>query len=518
MVLPPVTPRPDKLPLNDPNFSWDRFESFCLDFISQIPGVKNCHRYGTQGDSQKGIDVYAELTNGVTWAFQCKQYEKYTENKAKEVIQKATYPADRYILLLSCEATAKVRDAVSGSPNWDVWDVQDISQRVRNLPQDVAYRLINTHFGSTWSKEFLGLAESTEFISLNKCHDETSILLKKIQKAFEKDLATLNKNSGHPNGIALSKLAHLAIEEEGDFDVAIEAFMSLLRLAHEIRDKGLTGYVSGEKDASKLVIQPVNTTLQSANITNSATKVLKLFAKTDYELLRKANEKARLYSLIGDAQFSQLSNYSQIPHGSFGAVNTIWNSTCLELYLAGMELEAKEITRLMYNTLLGLAFVIHQRGISCPEAPKVMHKTISGERWIAPDQHKDLLPIISLANAIATLPIELFSYALEGFRYFTGIMPLQKISDTGKKLMDELEVVRRWAVIPGLAVVCGISLETQQDLETFNNELQAVHVSGNEISIKLVEYLLAERSLALKEDAWIGFDPSKVVNKLLSFS
>ncbi|MBD2001650.1 MULTISPECIES: hypothetical protein, partial [Cyanophyceae] len=139
-------------------------------------------------------------------------------------------------------------------------------------------------------------------------------------------------------------------------------------------------------------------------------------------------------------------------------------------------------------------------------------------RWVAPEQHKDLLPILSLANAIATLPIELFSYAIEYFQYFTGIMPLQNISDKGKNLEDELEAIRRWAVIPGLAVVCGISLKTQQDLEGFNNELQAVHTSGNQISVKLVEDLLGERTLALKKEAWIGFDPLQIVNTLLSRS
>jgi hypothetical protein len=518
MLLPPVSPRPDRLPLNDSNFSWDRFESFCLDFISKLPEVKNCHRYGTQGDYQKGIDIFADLENGKRWAFQCKQYEKYTESKARETIQKATYHADRYILLLSCEATTKVRDVVDNASNWDMWDVQDICQKIRNFPQENAYRLINTHFGAIWSKKFLGLAESTEFISRNESNKEKSLLSRKIRDAFEKDLFTLENSSGRINGIALSKLAHLAVQEEGDFDSAIEAFMSLLRLAHGIREKGLTGYVSGEKDASKLVIQPVSTTLQSANITNSAIKVLKLFAQTDYGLLRQANERARLYALIGDSQFFQLSNYTEIPHGSFGAISTIWNATCLELYALGMELEAKEITRLMYDTLLGLSFVVHARGIPLPEPPKTIYKTISDERWVAPDQHKNLLPILSLANAIATLPIELFSYAIESFRYFTGIMPLQNISERGKNLADELEAIRRWAVIPGLAVVCGISLKTQQDLEAFNNELQAVHTSGNQISVKLVEYLLGERTLALKENAWIGFEPLQIVNTLLSRS
>jgi hypothetical protein len=109
MVLPPVTPRPNQLPLNDPNWSWDRFEAFCLDLISQFAEVKNCHRYGKGGDFQRGIDIFADLDNGGRWVFQCKRYKKYTEGQAQKAIQTTTYPGNRYILLLSCEATSASR-------------------------------------------------------------------------------------------------------------------------------------------------------------------------------------------------------------------------------------------------------------------------------------------------------------------------------------------------------------------------------------------------------------------------
>ena len=42
----PVTPYPEFLPLDDPNLPWDRFEAFCEDLISRLPGVKETHRYG----------------------------------------------------------------------------------------------------------------------------------------------------------------------------------------------------------------------------------------------------------------------------------------------------------------------------------------------------------------------------------------------------------------------------------------------------------------------------------------
>jgi hypothetical protein len=170
MVRPPVTLPPDQLPLNDHNFSWKRFQTFCCDFISQLPGVKKyqSHVYGKDGDAQKGIDIFADLENGERWVFQCKQYEKYYPCYVKEAIDKATYQANRYILLLSCEATTSVRNEVDKHKhlNWYLWDVVDTSRIVRyELPQDVARRLIQYHFGAAWRKEFLGLAGLITFVS-----------------------------------------------------------------------------------------------------------------------------------------------------------------------------------------------------------------------------------------------------------------------------------------------------------------------------------------------------------------
>jgi hypothetical protein len=56
---PPLAPRLECLPLAD--LAWDAFEAFCCDLISKLPGVRACHRYGTHGDTQLGIDLFAEI-------------------------------------------------------------------------------------------------------------------------------------------------------------------------------------------------------------------------------------------------------------------------------------------------------------------------------------------------------------------------------------------------------------------------------------------------------------------------
>ncbi|MDE0197367.1 MAG: hypothetical protein OXK78_04175 [Caldilineaceae bacterium] len=154
---PPVTPYPEVLPLNDPNLPWERFEAFCVEFVSRLPGVKEAHRYGGQGSPQKGIDIIAYLDNGEKWAFQCKQKQTFSKADATKAIQATSHEADRFILTLSRQATSRVRDACDSYPDWDVWDIDDISRKVREMEMHSSARLVETHFGPSWRKAFLGL-------------------------------------------------------------------------------------------------------------------------------------------------------------------------------------------------------------------------------------------------------------------------------------------------------------------------------------------------------------------------
>ena len=157
VVPPPVTYSPELLPLGDPNLPWEQFEAFCEGLISRLPDVKETHRYGRRGSNQRGIDIFADFENGERWAFQCRQWKRFTKTDATRAIQNTSYPADRFILMLSLGATTGVRDACNDHASWDVWDLGDISRRVHQLSMHSAVRLVETHFGPAWRKEFLGL-------------------------------------------------------------------------------------------------------------------------------------------------------------------------------------------------------------------------------------------------------------------------------------------------------------------------------------------------------------------------
>ena len=111
-TLPPVVPFPEFLPLDNPNLPWDRFEAFCEELISRLPGVKETHRYGRRGIDQKGIDIFADLDTGERWAFQCKQWQNFAKTDATNAIQNTSYSADRYILMLSRQATSTTTTAL----------------------------------------------------------------------------------------------------------------------------------------------------------------------------------------------------------------------------------------------------------------------------------------------------------------------------------------------------------------------------------------------------------------------
>lgn len=165
LVSPPTSTRPEKLPLGVPTFSWTQFEAFCRDFVEKLDGMDKCTHYGTQGSSQKGIDLFAKSKDGQQWAFQCKQVRKFTAGDLKKAVSKTTYRAGKYVLLVSCEVGSEVREALVRRKKWDLWDVRDISQKVRGLDRAKSAALVERHFGPDWRKLFLGLSPLSPFLS-----------------------------------------------------------------------------------------------------------------------------------------------------------------------------------------------------------------------------------------------------------------------------------------------------------------------------------------------------------------
>ena len=151
-IKPPVQTHLQDLPFNE--LSWEQFEALCAALVQASPLTTDCHLYGVQGDYQQGIDIIATQrgTEGdEIWAYQCKRYKEYTPGRLKEAMDKMTYPADYYVLMLSIPATAALRQVAEEKPNVFLWDAKDIARKLKNYPA-----IVEDFFGAAWREAFCG--------------------------------------------------------------------------------------------------------------------------------------------------------------------------------------------------------------------------------------------------------------------------------------------------------------------------------------------------------------------------
>ena len=150
-VQPPVIPRPQVLPFNQ--LSWENFERLCTRLVASDGEVEDCHRYGVRGDFQAGIDILAHRrTDGggiERWCYQCKRWKKMTPGELRKIVDKFSFPADQYVVLVSFEAGADLRDVVADLPEVDLWDAEDISGQLKGQPE-----LVEDFFGLAWKDAF----------------------------------------------------------------------------------------------------------------------------------------------------------------------------------------------------------------------------------------------------------------------------------------------------------------------------------------------------------------------------
>jgi hypothetical protein len=175
-MAPPVAPKPKLLPFHDPNFSWETFESFFCDFLAAHPElvtkdgtrcrVVSAHPYGRRGDSQHGIDIRCEMSNGEVWVFQCKHYKDWGPKKTSRAIEKCSYDADRKFLLVTKFVSPESREVIAEHPEWELWDAGDISREfLQRLAAAEAARILYANFGRGWPEELLGISGSSPLVT-----------------------------------------------------------------------------------------------------------------------------------------------------------------------------------------------------------------------------------------------------------------------------------------------------------------------------------------------------------------
>jgi len=145
------------------NLSAENFELFCRDLVQSINPDADVHRYGTQGSNQDGIDLYAQEAN-IVLDYQCKRHKQFGAAGVRAAVKKTTLKAKHHYLLLSRMATGLARKEIRRHRNWTIWDKEDISAKVRQLPNDMSIRLVDTYFPGK-RKSFLGVDAPSPWLS-----------------------------------------------------------------------------------------------------------------------------------------------------------------------------------------------------------------------------------------------------------------------------------------------------------------------------------------------------------------
>ena len=282
-----------------------------------------------------------------------------------------------------------------------------------------------------------------------------------------------------PNGIALGHLAEVAAREAGDFGAALEAFVSLLRLAG-----------GGDRQAGR--VYEYETSIVSANPVTASARILRLFSDIDSGLFHKALGRGCDYSLMGDVAFRDLDAESPLPHASFCPYVQI---LCAFLTSSGSppsvrsaEVVSNEVAKLLMRSALLLVL----RGSEVPAPPRVIYVNPSGRRCEQDVTPEDLPPFVWVAHEVAKLPQPIFEYTVKRLSFMSGLQSPYQDAATAVPLPQALLYVRKWALWQSGAAGY-MALATESDVARAGEAIEAMKALGLRVAAQVRAFVEGER-------------------------
>jgi len=127
--------------------TWEEFERFSYSFLSGLYPDGKVHHIGGPGHTQGGADLCVTFKDGSCHDFQCKREKNFGSAKVIRAIEEYKRLAKEKVILLSRVATPAARAEIKNHQGWDIWDVEDISAKIRMyLSKDARTRLVDTFF------------------------------------------------------------------------------------------------------------------------------------------------------------------------------------------------------------------------------------------------------------------------------------------------------------------------------------------------------------------------------------
>lgn len=163
VVEPPVTTLAQVLPCA--SLEWRNFERLCVRIVRLEGEIEHSQLYGTPGQAQQGIDLFARATDATYRVYQCKRVKDFGATDLKTAVTdflKGTWAkkAKKFVVCTSesgvktqiaeeCEVQAQVLKDKDIS--FELWDAETISTRLKDHPQ-----LVHDFFGKEWLRVFSG--------------------------------------------------------------------------------------------------------------------------------------------------------------------------------------------------------------------------------------------------------------------------------------------------------------------------------------------------------------------------
>ncbi len=198
--MPPIKTDVQYLPFEQ--LSWEKFEELCLSLVTLEFAIENTERYGTPGQKQDGIDIYAlDKKDGKYVVCQCKKYTKFQKsdiNKAIIKFQNGKFynKSKKLILCTACELNSTaIQDEfeeqkvklINENIELIKWDKVQISRILKNHPE-----IVLEFFGAEWTKRFNGKEAYTAISNAKVFLPDTEIQL--LLNRASSDLLVINNN------------------------------------------------------------------------------------------------------------------------------------------------------------------------------------------------------------------------------------------------------------------------------------------------------------------------------------
>lgn len=209
---PATVTRIQELPFE--RLTWENFERLCLRLVRLEGNVESCRLYGTKGQSQKGIDIFAsQITSDKYRVYQCKRVDQFGPAKIRNAVSKFLDDdwANKSEIFTLCTKedmrSTKRAEAIEEQRGLlrkrgirlVFWDRSELSTRLKSHSQ-----IVDDFFGRSWVEAFCGQAAAQKLG--NRLDGAAVTELRKRLLAFYK--ATFNI---HDPGLPLASFSEANI-------------------------------------------------------------------------------------------------------------------------------------------------------------------------------------------------------------------------------------------------------------------------------------------------------------------